>query len=411
MYDQAPDTGITESALAPAIIRPLATEWDTIEPSVQAVLSLQIPHIGFGEVEMIHRLRTRGPTTLDTMPGILAVRRLNLARTIAQNPHLMYGLIAASALHSKFTIDAESESSRRLEEKAMTFYQLSLSEYRLRLNSFDEITCSSLFSFSVTLAGLTFASMPHETLDHRGQGQTYIDKIIDTFNLLLGAVAVANEANCLHAIADYLTLSDTLVLSDSYEYMEEEVYNNLTSLSSRISSAHRSGHAANPHVELVDISNIYESAIPKLINMFFSLQKPEPDNVMSVFSWAALVGKPFVLLLEQRHPAALIVLAHYGVALLALSHIWWFQSVGVRTIRSVAEVTASGYSIEWQELLKWPLKRVEDLQVAAPNANVVRMYHPGNIGGEDHDSLRARAFEVSLLWVQTDGIRETNHVS
>lgn len=253
--------------------------------------------------------------------------------------------------------------------------------------------------------------MPCEVMNQNGQGQAYIDKIVDIFNLLLGAVAVATEANCLSAIADHLSISNTAAtLSNPSEFIEEKVYNSLTSLSSRIFSAHRLGYATNLQAQLIDITHIYKSAIPKLVNMYFSLQKPEPDNVMSVFSWAALVGRPFVSLLEQRHPAALIVLAHYGVALLALNHIWWLQGVGARTIQSVAEVIFTKYGMEWQELLQWPLQRIEDFDRAASNFNVVRMYHPENIDGQDYDSAKAKAFEVSFIMVQTTGIKETTHV-
>lgn len=386
------------------IIRPLATGWDTIDSSVQSILLLQIPHVEVKDIEMIYYFRNKGFTTLDTMPGIFGVRRLNLTKTIPDYPYLLYGLITASALHSRSHMEPQNKGSRfSLEAKASNFYHLSLSNYRSCLSVISEKTCSSIFAFSVTLASLTFGLMYSEKMNRTEYGLEYINGIMDIFNLLLGAVAIANHTSCMNAVAaNPLMLPVRAALFHHSDSAGGETHEILDSLASRIRAAHSLDCSRNREARLLDVSVIYDSAIPELRSMFFGLQRP--NSVLSVFSWIAFVGRPFVSLLKQLHPAALVVLAHYGVALLALNHVWWLRGVGSRVILSVVEIMSDRYDEQWLRLLEWPMETLRNPELGASKFSAAHVRQSSYRKEEDRHLKDAKPYELSLAITQTIGI-------
>ena len=64
---------------------------------------------------------------------------------------------------------------------------------------------------------------------------------------------------------------------------------------------------------------------------------------------------PFVDLLQQLQPLALVVLAYFGVLVHRSRRFWIFGDSGTFVIRAVAAHVGSG----WEEPLRWPLEQLE----------------------------------------------------
>ena len=188
----------------------------------------------------------------------------------------------------------------------------------------------------------------------------YIDGIISIFDLLLGAVAVANAASTWikECRSEPLVIPMKAILQREDSYIEIEVQNALENLVSGIQVANATNIERDTHFANIDIDVIYSSAIPELHNAFRSLGRTEPDRYIGVIGWPAFVNSSYVSLLKQRHPAALVVLAYYGVTLQALDHAWWLRGIGSNLVKSVAAIVGKRHGTEWQDLLKWPLNRI-----------------------------------------------------
>ena len=295
------------------------------------------------------------------MPSFYPFRTVTCPEKAAGHPYLLHGILAVSALHLQSTTRA-TQAPKRLHyaEKATTHQQLALQSYIPRLKSIDEESCHAIFAFSAALSGLAFGFLCTPGYDESVHPDEYIGKMLGIFDLLLGAVAVAKEVNVLIKQKELppLLYPNKTILHREDSLIHAEMKDALERLSPGIRLAHeiecRKGH---PYAHQ-DLSVIYDSAIPELRNAFRCLGKTEPELIQGVIGWSAFVDKTYITTLRQRHPAALVVLAYYGVALHALDYTWWLHGIGLEVVKSVAAVLAMMGAQEWQHLLQWPLQRV-----------------------------------------------------
>ena len=72
------------------------------------------------------------------------------------------------------------------------------------------------------------------------------------------------------------------------------------------------------------------------------------------------VGGDLVRLLKERDQMALVILAHYGVALNTRNEFWWLEGVGARVIRAISRVLGP----EFLALVQWPLNMIAPEQAS-----------------------------------------------
>ena len=68
-------------------------------------------------------------------------------------------------------------------------------------------------------------------------------------------------------------------------------------------------------------------------------------------SWPGLVPPEYVRLLHDRHPIALIILAHYGVLIKKIEMIWYLKGLGQSLLSSIHEFLSE----KWRPWLVWPM--------------------------------------------------------
>lgn len=333
-----------------------STPWGTIDPLIQAAIFHQLPHVEKNDLDLIYHYSITDSGTFTTIPGLSGLKRANIAEKIPQYPYLLHGIIAVAALHLRAVAVSEPEAIRSLyAERAATHQALALSSYIQRLHTMDEKSCQSIFTFSAILAGLEFGFLCSQDL---GIGaDKYINSVVHIFDLLLGAVAVANTASAWVPQCRPKPLATPIrnLMHREDGTFDKKVRHALMVLLSGI----RQKDAESAHQKL---SVIYNSAIPELWKAFRCLERKAPDNFKGAIGWPAFVDKAYVSLVKQRHPAALVVLAHYGVVLHSLDHTWWLRGVGAKLIQAIAIIMRLLNMEEWQDLLQWPLEQVGQME-------------------------------------------------
>ncbi|KAH8822054.1 hypothetical protein F5884DRAFT_110344 [Xylogone sp. PMI_703] len=316
------------------------TPWTVMDPLIQAAVSLQLPKVEVNDLELIHHYASTNSETFTSMPGLFALKQTNnIAGKVARYPYLLHGILAVSALHLQAITGNTSESKRiHYTERAFTHQQLALSSYVPILHSIDDKTCHSIFAFSVILAGLELGFVSHQGQAQYPQTDTYLNNVIHIFDLLLGAVTVANAASAWieNCRSEPLAIPLKAVMERKNRPVNSQMQDTLTALSAGIRLAHSIQIQREPESAHQDLSIIYSSVIPELWNAFCCLGMREPDKFIGTIGWPAFVDSSYVSLLKQRHPAALVVLAYYGVILHSLDHAWWLRGVGSQLIRSIA---------------------------------------------------------------------------
>ena len=95
------------------------------------------------------------------------------------------------------------------------------------------------------------------------------------------------------------------------------------------------------------------SAVQKMAPLFPRMLEATP-RISTVIGWPVFLDASYISLLKQEEPAALVVLAYYGVTLHKLNHIWWLGGLGTRLVQAVSEIMND----EWGPYLIWPRTEV-----------------------------------------------------
>ena len=404
------DQAILQTARRPTphpvpLVQPVGTAWSALDPLVQEILLLNIPNIDLSDVEVIHHAKFNDVPTFDTLPGLRPVRQLDFKAKAPESPYLLYGTLAASALYLHTQSVTTSPQSRSYREKSISHFQLALASYRSHLSTIDERTCHSIFAFSVILAGLGFGLQRPSSTEQDLDATARLDGIISTFDLLLGAVAVAKESTewVEESAREPLLLPIRQSLHSVDGRVPVEADAILSSLPLRLQAAERSTRSTETTSVHPDTGVIYESALAELLNAYRCIGRAGPENVLGVFGWPAFVDKSYLQILKNRNNAALVILAHYGVALHALDHIWWLNGIGSALVNSVVAQVAASAGVEWRELLQWPIEQVEQQFTATvPMENSLFIVPIVN----EYALHASYPFEAALAITQTEGIRE-----
>ena len=100
----------------------------------------------------------------------------------------------------------------------------------------------------------------------------------------------------------------------------------------------------------------YRSAIDRLFWLYTVADVPSSShtNIRWVISWPIQLSDEYVVLLNQRRPEALIILAYYGVALHSYRKSWAVGDAGATLIKAVSAQVGK----YWSSWLSWPMQIV-----------------------------------------------------
>ena len=105
-----------------------------------------------------------------------------------------------------------------------------------------------------------------------------------------------------------------------------------------------------------------EKAYSSTLNYIASVQSrfdegEKPQTLCRLLlAFPYLVKRPFVDLLKEQRPRALVILAHYFAFLTRFSYVWFIGDAGQREIRAIEAVLPG----EWQDLMAWPLQMLKE---------------------------------------------------
>ena len=130
----------------------------------------------------------------------------------------------------------------------------------------------------------------------------------------------------------------------------------------------------------------------------------EPDNLKAVLGWPASVNHSYGTLVKERRPAALVVLAHYVVALHCLTQAWWLRDLGRDIVMAVDSLFRRAGIEDWHKLLQWPLSKVQQPMEEIQNRSRVSSKVP--LGTTDSTSRALGSFELAFEYITTIGFAE-----
>lgn len=325
--------------------RPSSSRSDSDQDSNHGVITLRI----IKDLELMHQYSTSTCFTMTDIPENLPTWQYDIARLAFKHEFLLHGLLALAALH---TSSGTYFRDRFLDDLARNHQSLALASYIPLLRHIDEQNCHAMFAFSAILGATSFAFLQQQEIGPRGSA--LIKGVIDVFELLVGSTVIAVEGrNWLKdgSLADLLG-PHPLPGRETSDCSPEAK----TSLDAVLACAEA---GMSPGSSLSDMSEDCMSTYAtstQLLAQLFPSTSTETVGMENVVGWPALAGIPLITRLKKGDAIALVILAHYGVALHISGHIWYLKGLGLRLVRAILDVVDK----EWVPYLSWPLSQISE---------------------------------------------------
>lgn len=82
----------------------------------------------------------------------------------------------------------------------------------------------------------------------------------------------------------------------------------------------------------------------------------------ATLSWSIIVSDAYIAAVQQRSPAALVLLAHYCILLKRSGERWWIEGKAeelLGKIRRILEASGEG----WMQWIEWPMREIGEGRV------------------------------------------------
>ena len=329
-----------------------------------------LPPSALQDLELMHLYTRDTYLTMAFEPRVEPIWQVGLCQEAFRHAFLMHGILAVAALHMALTVPSAKRRSY-FQRLGMQHHTLALQQYRPVLANVTDDNCDALFGFSVVAPAIQFAASQAAALDRpagAGPERDLPRTMHGIFHVLKGiyhVVHLAMEAICRGPLAGFVQPQLTAEEIANLPALAPDLAAALDLLAHRVDAAEALDAAAR---------TVYATAI-ELLRRYFRQPSPQSDadtppapdaptrDWTKAILWPIEVPRAYMDALDRQRPAALAVLAFYGVLLDDLRDAWWAGDRGVRLIEAVADLLGG----EWADVLAWPQQRVEaEAEARAP---------------------------------------------
>lgn len=300
-------------------------------------------------MDLVHSFVTTTHTTLWSRPEGQLVWRDFVFREALQQPFLMNGVLAISAMHRLFIgpITATLRETTLAKQGALLRGLLAL------LSSENAENCQAAFPLSLIVSFWAFASknLPpefnilsansssrpnRETQQNKNIPTSYLEQFLDLINLIRPVDAIVQKRRPVLLEGKYREL---MRVPDPEEVPELPV-------GTAVALDHLKSYLAQHDGDLVDM---IDAPTFGTLTYIFRLATC-PDWSELIVGWAIQLPASFVSRLRNMDNAALVLLGYWAVCLRALDDRWWAAGWSKALLGEINSVVKG----EWSHLLEWP---------------------------------------------------------
>jgi len=293
-------------------------------------------------LELLHFYTTTTSFTFSTIP-----ERQNLWHRIVPQiafnyRFLLHGILSISALQLAYLQPANKAS---LYAEASVHHQISVAEFRSAMLEITQENCHACFAVSSLLFFYAWASS-EGIVDIFFASCTVKDTTIEWVGLVRGS------STLLMAAWSWLLDGPLGVL---FRVPGEPPLNGSPEEDEKLASLQQLWDA--PHLNF-DVAEV--EALNKALALLREVNNWTPDfgteicAVAATLSWVVQVPEAFIVMVSQRRPEALVLLAHYCIVLSKVDHFWWINGMS----RQLLQTIHSSLGKEWESSIGWPLQEL-----------------------------------------------------
>lgn len=309
-------------------------------PPLHPVQELTTPHLDLVNMELLHHWSTVTYATMSPESNQQETWQTTAVKIGLSHPFLLNEILAIAAMHL-----AICRPERR------DFYHMQATELQsVALNGFNSV--QKQVDKSNCVAILLFSSL---------LGVHLLANRADTRGL--------NSSEYLDHIQSYISLTrsvHSLVIAEWWSYLHESEIQPLTRLSAQDPQPPYNNIPSECRelCDLIDESQLqppaikaYNTAIDRLFWLFDIADIPSTlhTTIRWIIAWPVQLPEEYVVLLNQRRPEALIILAYYGVFLHSYRNAWAIGDSGAALVKAISAQLGS----YWSHWLLWPIRMVD----------------------------------------------------
>jgi hypothetical protein len=294
------------------------------------------PDLNIEDLELMHHFSTVVCVTLSDNPDIRHVWQFVVPKEALRHNFLMHCVLGLSALHLVHTAPHDNERYRRA---AIRHQDIAVATFRPLLEHITAQNCDAMWASSALT--VIFGAAQYQLPEASGVAKlSPLDGILEVCELVRGVYVVVQAAVQWIStgpikpilVFDFITNSPTLPpdIIDALQAVKDCIIASTT-----------------PHT-----TSVYLSSLQVLQQTFAATISTDQPTLVLV--WLVLFERQFVVMLRERDPIALVMLAHYGVVLYGSRQHWWCGDWGFAIVKDVYQALND----DWRPLIAWPIQKV-----------------------------------------------------
>lgn len=246
------------------------------------------------------------------------------------------------------------------------YLNLAISQQRDALSALSAANADAVGLTSIMLSTMATCLLPDSsTMEQKEEGGSeYVPPT--QWLTLSGAIAVVFEAAIPHlpegAILNFLRFSSEPSLKDTasiFSPANAAPFLAILEFDRRTRTNTRQLEARSESKAETDATTqeTYHRTVALLGSIYHAILADEPTHYICkrVTAFGPMVPQPFIRLLAQRRPRALVILAHYMALVKYIDGYWWLGGRAEMEIHGVQSVLPP----EWRWALRWPVAVLE----------------------------------------------------
>lgn len=291
------------------------------------------------DMELLHHWSTITYTTLSPEPIQQEMWQTTAVKIGLSYPFLLNEILAIAALHLATYRPERQESYCK---RAMELQSSALKGFNNVEKQVNQSNCIAILLFS-SLIGV------HLLADRSGNHDLSFSDYIDH---LVNYVGLTRSVHSL-VIAEWWPYIHESAIKPLVKMSARDVqppYNNIPSECRELSDLI---HESDLQPYLI---KAYNRAIDRLFWLFDIADIPSTTHstIRWIIAWPVQLPEEYIVLLQQRRPEALIILAYYGVFLHCYRTAWAVGESGATLVHAV-DAQLGSY---WRRWLRWPMQVV-----------------------------------------------------
>lgn len=297
------------------------------------------------DVELMHHYTASAYKTLVSSPEVQDALQHDLPKEGLRHPFLMHQLLAFAGFHLAYT---QPERRHIYLKQASQHQNFTIHGMRKTLaGSISSENCHATYATSIFISLGAFAVYP--CYENYNTFFSPIDSLVEIFTLITGMGLILSTSDEELRAGPLKRLFTKHVEGEDPDHPCPQLSGRLPLLEAQLDEV-------GPELD-EDVKNCMKGATTSLQNCLIRVATQNTglghSALRAAFLWPLMLPAQCLEWIRCRHPAAMVILAHYALVLhSAEADCWYLRGWGRAIAESVAEALAG---TQWLNLARWPI--------------------------------------------------------